>query len=68
MIAEAVPEPLPVGEVVCGDCLEVLKGLPDACVDSVVTDPPYGLSDHKPADVAACMMAQPSSDALHLEV
>ena len=26
-----------------GDCLEVLRGLPDASVDSVVTDPPYGL-------------------------
>lgn len=24
-----------------GDCLEVLRGLPDACVDLVVTDPPY---------------------------
>ena len=27
-----------------GDCLEVLRGMPDDCVDSVVTDPPYGLS------------------------
>lgn len=27
-----------------GDCLEVLRGLPDNSVDSVVTDPPYGLS------------------------
>jgi site-specific DNA-methyltransferase (adenine-specific) len=26
-----------------GDCLEVLKSLPDNSVDSVVTDPPYGL-------------------------
>lgn len=26
-----------------GDALEVLRGLPDASVDSVVTDPPYGL-------------------------
>ena len=26
-----------------GDCLEVLRELPDASVDSVVTDPPYGL-------------------------
>jgi site-specific DNA-methyltransferase (adenine-specific) len=26
-----------------GDCLEVLKGLPDGCVDAVVTDPPYGI-------------------------
>lgn len=27
-----------------GDCLEVLKKLPENSIDSVVTDPPYGLS------------------------
>lgn len=27
-----------------GDCLEVMRGLPDASIDAVVTDPPYGLS------------------------
>lgn len=27
-----------------GDCLQVLKELPDNSVDSIVTDPPYGLS------------------------
>ena len=27
-----------------GDCMEVLKTLPDNSVDSIVTDPPYGLS------------------------
>jgi len=27
-----------------GDCLEVLKTLPECSVDAVVTDPPYGLS------------------------
>jgi len=27
-----------------GDCLEVMRTLPDGCVDSVVCDPPYGLS------------------------
>jgi DNA modification methylase len=26
-----------------GDCLDVLRSLPDCSVDSVVTDPPYGL-------------------------
>jgi len=37
---------LPDGEqwrVIEGDCLEVLKSMPDGCVDAVVTDPPYGL-------------------------
>jgi len=25
-----------------GDCLEVMKGIPDGSVDAVITDPPYG--------------------------
>ncbi len=30
--------------VILGDCLDVLRELPDNSIDSVVTDPPYGLS------------------------
>lgn len=29
--------------VVEGDCLDVLRELPDGCVDAVVTSPPYGI-------------------------
>jgi adenine-specific DNA-methyltransferase len=28
--------------VIEGDCLNVLPGLPDGCVDTLLTDPPYG--------------------------
>jgi site-specific DNA-methyltransferase (adenine-specific) len=28
-------------EIIHGDCLDVLRGLPDASVDAVVTDPPF---------------------------
>lgn len=35
-----------------GDCLDVLATLPDASVDAVVTDPPYGLANTDPAHVA----------------
>lgn len=28
--------------VIEGDCLDVLRALPNGCVDAVVTDPPYG--------------------------
>jgi DNA modification methylase len=31
-------------KIIHGDCLEVLPKLPDNCIDSIVTDPPYGLS------------------------
>ncbi|WP_167736460.1 site-specific DNA-methyltransferase [Nocardioides sp. 1609] len=34
---------VPRTQVFNGDCLEVLRGLPDASVDSVVTDPPYAI-------------------------
>jgi DNA modification methylase len=30
--------------VVQGDCLELMKQLPDGCVDAVITDPPYGIN------------------------
>ena len=27
-----------------GDCLDVMKGMPDKSVDAVITDPPYGIA------------------------
>lgn len=59
MVAERVPEELrlPLGEVVQADCRDFLKSLPDCSVSSCVTDPPYGLSEHKPEEVAACLAA-----------
>lgn len=30
---------------ICGDCMEVLKDLPDGFADLCLTDPPYGLGD-----------------------
>lgn len=38
---------LPVNQVLLGDCLELMKTLPDNCVDCVVTDPPYSLGKVK---------------------
>ena len=31
-------------KIICGDCIEVLKSMPDGSVDSIVTDPPYQIS------------------------
>ena len=31
-------------KIICGDCLEILKELPDNSVDLVLTDPPYGIN------------------------
>jgi DNA modification methylase len=30
-------------ELIHGDCLEVMKDIPDGSVDAVITDPPYGM-------------------------
>jgi site-specific DNA-methyltransferase (adenine-specific) len=40
-----------------GDCLDVLKKLPDNSVDSIVTDPPYGLSNQSQDDIVKCLTA-----------
>jgi len=32
---------LPLNQIVCGDCLEVMKTLPDESVDLTIADPPY---------------------------
>jgi DNA modification methylase len=34
---------LPINQIICGDCIEVMKTWPDNCIDSIITDPPYGL-------------------------
>ena len=39
------------------DCLEILKTIEDNSVDSIITDPPYGLSNHKTEDVIKCLSA-----------
>lgn len=32
-------------KIICGDCLEIMKEIPDAAVDLVVTSPPYNLKN-----------------------
>lgn len=36
-------------KVICGDCFEILKSMPDKSVDHIITDPPYGEKTHKGA-------------------
>ena len=37
-------DPLPLNQVIHGDCIDVMKTFPDNSIDCVVTDPPYGMS------------------------
>lgn len=32
---------LPIGKIVCGDCVKVAQKWPDECIDLIVTSPPY---------------------------
>ena len=43
--------------IIHGDCLEELKKLEDNSVDAVICDPPYGLSNTKPTQVADVLAA-----------
>lgn len=44
-------------DIIHGDCIERMRELPDNSIDSIVTDPPYGLSPHSTEEVAACLSA-----------
>ena len=50
--------------IIHGDCLQELKKLEDNSVDAVVTDPPYGLSNTKPAQVADVLKAWVTVDTV----
>lgn len=40
-----------INKIICGDCLEVMKGMPDKSVDLVLTDPPYGIDGEEKIDI-----------------
>lgn len=33
-----------INEIICGDSLEVMRGMEDKSVDLILTDPPYGIN------------------------
>ena len=38
---------LPINQIICGNCLEVMREMPDESIDMVMTSPPYwGLRDY----------------------
>lgn len=32
-----------INKIICGDCIEVMKEMPDGCVDLILVDPPYNV-------------------------
>lgn len=45
-----------------GDCLEVLRGMPDNSVDAICCDPPYGLSNTSPDKVTETIVRWAQGD------
>lgn len=52
--------------VLAGEALDHLRGMPDASVDAVVCDPPYGLSEIRSADVVEAVSAWCTGDREHI--
>jgi DNA modification methylase len=48
-----------IGKVIEGDCLEVMKDMPDKCVDLVLTDPPYGIGEAAGKNRGRGLLAKP---------
>jgi hypothetical protein len=49
-----------------GDCLDVLPGIPDASIDAVVTDAPYGLAELSTTSVLQAIAAWMAGDRNHV--
>uniref|UniRef100_A0A6M3JP43 Putative methyltransferase n=1 Tax=viral metagenome TaxID=1070528 RepID=A0A6M3JP43_9ZZZZ len=49
-----------INKVICGDCLQVMKGIPDKSVDLVLTDPPYGIGAYKTGTMGGGVLAKQS--------
>ena len=49
-----------------GDCIETMKAMPPESVDAIVCDPPYGLSNTTPAQVADTITKWAGGDREHV--
>jgi site-specific DNA-methyltransferase (adenine-specific) len=49
-----------------GNCLDVLRGMEDESVDSVVTDPPYGLGNTDPSYIVDAVQLWAGGDRDHI--
>lgn len=49
-----------INKVICGDCLEIMKHIPDGAVDLVLTDPPYGIGESNEKNMSRGNWANPT--------
>jgi site-specific DNA-methyltransferase (adenine-specific) len=56
-----------VNKIICGDCLQLIKSIPNNSIDAVVTDPPYGLNKNgvrNDADLSLFYNIMPECDRI----
>ena len=47
-------------QIINADCLDILKKLPDKCIDLVLTDPPYGIGEAAGKNKNRGLLAKPT--------
>ena len=50
---------LEIDRIYCGDCLDLMREMPDKCVDLVLTDPPYGIGEAAGKNKSRISLAKP---------
>lgn len=53
-----------INKIINADCLDILKQLPDKCVDLVLTDPPYGIKMAQDMAIYSKKSLEKKKDAL----
>ena len=41
-----------INKIICGDCFEIMKKIPDKSIDLILTDPPYGIAYQRKGEPA----------------
>ena len=44
---------LEIDRIYQGDCLELMREIPDGTIDAIITDPPYSSGGHSPGRTGA---------------
>jgi site-specific DNA-methyltransferase (adenine-specific) len=53
-----------INQIIHADCMDILKQLPDKCIDLVLTDPPYGIGEAAGKNLSRRKLAKPTQYAI----
>lgn len=53
-----------INQIINADCMDILKQLPDKCIDLVLTDPPYGIGEAAGKNLSRGKLAKPTQYAI----